>query len=83
MIILGRFDLNCLLPEMMKWIKNNGYTTNLIMKGNKLTYMQLVSPGEEVILGFKDVLEYTVPVPLSKFLKQWKIPEAKGIFPHA
>jgi len=66
----------------MKWVHVNNYRTTPIMKHNNFTYLQLVSPDEEVILGFKDVLQYTVPCSLSSFLKSWKIPEAKGIFPH-
>ena len=27
-------------------------------------------------------LNYTAPCPLSRFLKTWNAPEAKGIFPH-
>lgn len=52
------------------------------MKGNNLTFIQLSSVEAEILLSFKDVLQYTVPCPLSKFLKQWKVPESKGIFPH-
>ena len=67
---------------MMKWMSANNYTSNVIMKGNNLTYIHLISPGREILLAFKDVLQYTVPCPLAKFLKQWKVPESKGIFPH-
>ena len=66
----------------MKWVKKNNYKTNLIMKGNCMTFLQILSIDGDVLLGFREVLQYTVPCPLSKFLKQWKVPEAKGIFPH-
>ena len=58
------------------------YDHDVILKGSNYIYLQLKSVDKETILSFKDVLQYTVPCPLSKFLKQWKIPEAKGIFPH-
>ena len=66
----------------MKWVKKNHYETNMIMKNSSITYLQLISPDEEVIIGWKEVLQFTVPCPLSGFLKQWKAPESKGIFPH-
>ena len=62
---------------LAKKLKNN-----IIMKTSSLTYIQLLSPENDILLGFKDVLQYTVPCPLSRFLKQWKVPESKGIFPH-
>ena len=52
------------------------------MKNSAITYLQLISPDEEIILGLKEVLQFTTPCPLSHFLKSWKVPEAKGIFPH-
>ena len=66
----------------MKWTANQRYEHDVILKGSNYIYLQLKSPDKETIFSFKDVLQYTVPCPLSKFLKQWKIPEAKGIFPH-
>ena len=66
----------------MKWIAKNKYDHEVIMKDSNYIFLQLKSNDEEKILSFKDVLQYTVPCPLSKFLKQWKVPEAKGIFPH-
>ena len=66
----------------MKWVKKNNYETNMIMKNSSITYLQLISPDEEVIMGFKEVLQFTTPCPLSVFLIQWKVPESKGIFPH-
>ena len=51
------------------------------MKDNNFIFLQF-EEDDSFILGFKDVLQYTVPCPLSKFLKQWKVPESKGIFPH-
>ena len=66
----------------MKWASQNNYKNNIIMKTSSLTYIQLLSPENDILLGFKDVLQYTVPCPLSRFLKQWKVPESKGIFPH-
>ena len=66
----------------MKWKAKLQYDHDVILKGSNYIYLQLKSVDKETILSFKDVLQYTVPCPLSKFLKQWKIPEAKGIFPH-
>ena len=66
----------------MKWKAKNLFDDNVIMKGSNYIFLQFFSGDLETILSFKDVLQYTVPCPLSKFLKQWKIPEAKGIFPH-
>ena len=33
-------------------------------------------------LVFKDILNFTSPCSLSKFLKQWNAPIGKSIFPH-
>ena len=65
---------------MMKWCWKNNIHIELIMKQSSFIYLQFQI--EDQILGFKDVLQYTVPCPLSKFLKQWKVTESKGIFPH-
>ena len=80
--ISGRFDSHCLLHGIMKWKTLHNYNAETIMKGNSFVLIKMSSPDSRTIIGFKDVLQYTVPCPLSKFLKQWKIPEAKGIFPH-
>ena len=78
----ARFDIPCLLPGIMKWVAKNEFNHDLIMKGSSFIYLQLTSPDEKIVLAFKDVLQMSSPCSLSQFLKQWRIPEAKGIFPH-
>ena len=72
----SRFDLQALVGGIVQFASNNKLEIQTLKKGAKYITLQV---GEIV---FKDTLNYTSPCSLDKFLRQWKAPEAKGIFPH-
>ena len=49
---------------------------NVLKKGNKYTVVSFDK------IQLKDVLQFTAPTSLSKFLKQWGVQETKSIFPY-
>ena len=49
---------------------------NILKKANRYTSITI---GQ---VTFKDVLQFTSPTSLSKFLKQWGASEVKGVFPY-
>ena len=49
---------------------------NIIKKG--VSYLLIESDD----LVFKDILKFTSPCNLSKYLKQWQVTEKKSIFPY-
>ena len=72
----SRFDLNALIGGIVTFASNNELQIHPLENGSKYIVVQV---GDIV---FKDTLNYTSPCSLDTFLRQWKAPEAKGIFPH-
>ena len=72
----SRFDLPILIGGIVKFAAKNGLKCETLKKVSKYTTLQVGN------IVFKDVLNYTSPCSLEKYLKQWNAPDAKGIFPH-
>ena len=72
----SKFDLPILLPAIARYCHQRGVTLERPLK--KTGYMSL-QVGQ---LCFKDVLSFTSPVRLEKYLKQWNASEAKSLFPY-
>jgi len=74
----SKFDLPILLPAIARYCHQRGITMEKPLK--KTGYMS-IQVGQ-VGLRFKDVLSFTSPVRLEKYLKQWNASEAKSLFPY-
>ena len=61
------FDNQVQMKDPLK--KTSGYTT-------------LEITDADLVISFKDVRHYTSPCNLDKFLKTWKAPAEKSIFPY-
>ena len=72
----ARFDLVVLIPYIGKWCGKE-IKTNMIKRGAQ--YMMLTVNQ----IQFRDVLDFTAPTNLSKYLKTWGASEAKSIFPYS
>ena len=73
----ARFDLVVLIPYISKWFGDDEYiSTNLIKRGAQ--YMML----SVETLQFRDVLDFTAPTNLDKYLKTWNGECSKSIFPY-
>ena len=70
-----------LLPYIIKYCDETLLKTSVLQKGNKISYLN-VKIDKTDLLQFRDVLSYTSPCSLDKFLKQWKTTQTKGCFPH-
>ena len=55
---------------------NQGDKVSILKKGSK--YLTVYTNE----IRFLDILLFTSPVPLSKYLKQWSVEEEKAIFPY-
>jgi len=73
----SKFDLPILLPAIARYCHLNGIKLESMLK--KQTGYMSVEVG---LLNFKDILGFTSPVRLEKYLKQWNAGEAKSIFPY-
>lgn len=73
--------MTVLLPSIMQYCKENDFETSVLKKGSKISYLT-VKFDEEDLIQFRDVLCYTSPCSLDKFLKQWRTDQTKGCFPH-
>ena len=72
----AKFDLPIILPAIAVYC--NEKSIDLTNPLKKTGYMTL-SVGN---LKFLDIMNYTSPVSLDKYMKQWNAPEAKLCFPH-
>ena len=72
----ARFDLVVLIPYISKWCGKD-IEKSLIKRGAQ--YMMLNIEN----LQFRDVLDFTAPTNLDKYLKTWNASLAKSIFPYS
>ena len=72
----SKFDLPVLIGGIVKFASAHDIKPKPLKKGAKYITLEV---GDII---FKDVLNYTSPCSLDKYLRQWQAPEAKGIFPH-
>ena len=72
----AKFDLVVLLPYIAKWCGTE-INTNMIKRGAQ--YMMLNVDRVQ----FRDVLDFTAPTNLDKYLKTWNASDAKSIFPYS
>ena len=61
---------------MVKFITDRGDFVSVLKKGSR--YLAVYTAHA----CFQDILLFTTPVPLSKYLKQWGVSEQKSIFPY-
>jgi len=73
----SKFDFPILLPAIARYCHLNGIKLESMLK--KQTGYMCIEVG---LLNFKDILCFTSPVRLEKYLKQWNAGEAKSIFPY-
>ena len=78
----SKFDLPVLLPSIARYANKRYNNIKLLKKGTKISHLTLAEVDEREYVQFRDVLSYTSPCSLDKFLKQWDAPLAKGCFPH-
>ena len=78
----SKFDLPILLPSVSKHANRRHFNIDLLKKGTKIPHLSMSEVGEHDWIQFRDVLSYTSPCSLDRFLKQWNAPQAKGCFPY-
>ena len=83
----SKFDFPILFSSIVQFCEEDHRNIKLLKKGSKLTYVNISEALEDDSLNydliqFRDVLSYTSPCSLDKFLRQWKTPQVKGCFPH-
>ena len=71
----ARFDLVVLMPYIAAWCGK--LKTNLIKRGAQ--YM-MYTVGD---IQFRDILDFTAPTNLDKYLKTWGASEVKSVFPYS
>ena len=84
--ILARFDLKVILPELYKWATDREMKISTIKKGNAYFTLRLDSNADgdrKRSICFKDIIHYTVPMPMDSFLKSWNGVKSKLIFPYS
>ena len=72
----AKFDLVVLMPYIGHWCGSE-LKTNMIKRGAQ--YMMLTVGNFQ----FRDVLDFTAPTNLDKYLKTWGASEVKSIFPYS
>ena len=77
----SKFDIPVLLPFIIRYCKENEIKLKPMEKQGKLSYLTL-NIEKESVMQFRDVLSYTSPCSLDRYLKQWKTTQTKGFFPH-
>ena len=78
----SKFDLPILLPSIAEYAQQRHININALRKGTKITNFSMREVCENDWVQFRDVLSYTSPCSLDRFLKQWNAPQAKGCFPY-
>ena len=71
----GRYDLQILMQYILAELENRGekYSTSLTKKGSNYFSVRIGN------LHFKDLLSFTSPMPLEKYLKTWTSTESKNV----
>ena len=72
----ARFDLVVLMPYIAKWCGTD-IEKDLIKRGAQYMMMNVDR------IQFRDVLDFTAPTNLDKYLKTWNASDAKSIFPYS
>ena len=72
----GRYDLNVLAPYILPSLAKRFNNVRLLKKGS--SYFSIETEN----ICFKDVLHFTTPQKLEKYLRQNGVEEAKSIFPY-
>ena len=72
----GKFDIPTIVDSLYKFAKERNLQVSCLKKANKYTTFEIGS------IIFKDVLSYSAPCSLSKYLKQWGAAETKSVFPY-
>ena len=81
----GRYDLPCIIGLIYNYSKLHDCKMKTIKKGTSYMALTLTKTvgDRKAVITFRDVLNYTAPCSLSKYLKQWGSPLAKSIFPYS
>ena len=81
----SRYDIPCIIGLIYDYCSANKCSMNAIKRGTgymALTVTKVVG-DRKASITFRDVLNYTAPCRLSKYLKQWGSELAKSIFPYS
>ena len=70
-----------MIGSITKWCRDNQVQMSDPLKKTS-GYTTLEIKDADLVISFKDVRHYTSPCNLEKFLKTWKAPAAKSIFPY-
>ena len=81
MIFKARFDVPVMVGSISKWCDDNEVIMQRPIK-KTCGYMTLGIQDADLTISFKDVRHYTSPCNLDRFLKTWKAPAEKSIFPY-
>ena len=92
-IFESNFDLPILLPSIVEYTSSINLKTKALRKGTQLINLMISEPREfslsneilhepSALISCRDILKYTSPCSLAKFLVQWKTTQQKGAFPH-
>ena len=81
----SRYDIPCIIGLIFNYCEVNKCEFNTIKRGTGYMSVTITKKYEErkASITFRDVLNYTAPCRLSKYLKQWGSVLNKSIFPYS
>ena len=85
-IFSARFDLKVILPELYQWAAARDIKISTIKKGNSYFTLRLdqkLDGDRTRSLCFKDIMNFTVPMPMDSYLLSWNGFKSKLIFPYS
>ena len=81
----AKYDIPCIIGLIFNYCRHNDCEINTIKRGTSYMALTLSRKLDDRIsrITFRDVLNYTAPCRLSKYLKQWGSELQKSIFPYS
>ena len=80
----GKFDLKVIAPLIYSYCGRNNIEVATIKRAGCYFTLSLIKKGDRVQkIEFRDVLNYSSPTSLDKYLKQWGAKLSKSIFPYS
>ena len=81
----AKYDIPCIIGLIFNYCKENECELDTIKRGTSYMALTISKKWMDRVarIAFRDVLNYTAPCRLSKYLKQWGAELQKSIFPYS
>ena len=84
MIFSAKFDLKVLAPYIYGYCNSRGIGKSVIKRNCNYFCLTLESKGERTInIQFRDILNFSSPTSMDKYIQQWGSKLVKSIFPYS